>query len=263
MAYTFNQVFGTIGTKNMVTLARAATVGDLPATADENTVVIVSATAVTDWLISAVPPVTPVEGMVWIRENFFSATTITLVGTEKVKLHLAGGSQYISGAWTSVPVYVYINATWHLSAIDVIVDGVLLYGSLNACAAVANAGVSGISDVTGAKRITSVSSSNAVNGLVGISELIDCTGLSSMVVDAVALNSSSNNRNMRYGTDVSLPPVGTNWSASATVGGNFTWTTTRKVVTADISSLTGKHYFAFPSCAASSGVLDVFNVYFC
>ena len=263
MAYTFNQVFGTIGSKNMITLVRVESVGDLPPIADEKTIAVVSDTEVTDWILSVTAPSAPVAGMVWLREEFFSSTVITLASTEKVRLYIAGGCQYNNGSWVSVPVYAYLDATWKLTALDVIVDGVLLYGSLTACSNSANTGVSSIAYNNGFVRFGSVANSNAQTGYVGITKLVDCTGLSSFSVDAVALNGSTVTRNFRYGTDATKPPTGNSWTASATLSPNFTWTTTRKVVTVDISALSGNHYFAIPSCAATSGGLDVFNAYFC
>lgn len=122
-----NVVDGVIGGRNLIYLTTVASASLLPATAIENTLTIVTTDTVTDWIWSAEIPTAPINGMVWIRARTSGTYRITLANTEKVQMFPCGCSQYIVtdgvGAWVPKPLYLYQNASWHLTRAEIIVNG--------------------------------------------------------------------------------------------------------------------------------------------
>ena len=79
--------------------------------AKENTIGVVTDTAITAWVMSAEQPA-GVEGMVWIEVAAASDVAFFADRKQQVKVYPVSVSQYIGAAWTSLNAYIYQNAAW-------------------------------------------------------------------------------------------------------------------------------------------------------
>lgn len=80
-------------------------------TAAENTIGVVTDTAITSWVMSAEQP-TGAEGMVWIEVAAASDVAFYADKKQQVKLYPKSVKQYVSGAWSNKEAYVYQSSSW-------------------------------------------------------------------------------------------------------------------------------------------------------
>lgn len=80
-------------------------------TAKENTIGVVTDTAITSWVMQAEQP-TGAEGMVWIEVAAASDVAFYADKKQQVKLYPKSVKQYVDGAWSSVDAYVYQGGAW-------------------------------------------------------------------------------------------------------------------------------------------------------
>ena len=80
-------------------------------TAAENTIGVVTDTAITSWVMQAEQP-TGAEGMVWIEVAVASDVAFFADRKHQVKLYPKAVKQYVGGAWSSVDAYVYQGGAW-------------------------------------------------------------------------------------------------------------------------------------------------------
>lgn len=82
-------------------------------TAKENTIGVVTDTAITSWVMQAEQP-EGVEGLVWIEVAAASDVAFFADRKHQVKLYPKSVNQYVSGAWENKEAYVYQNGAWVL-----------------------------------------------------------------------------------------------------------------------------------------------------
>ena len=80
-------------------------------TAKENTIGVVTDTAIAGWVMQAEQP-EGVEGLVWIEVAAASDVAFYVDKKQRVKLYPKSVKQYVSGAWASVDAYVYQGGPW-------------------------------------------------------------------------------------------------------------------------------------------------------
>ena len=94
----------------------------LPASAAENTIAVITDTAMTGYVISINTPVSPEEGMVWIKTGTNDVVSLNALKKDALMVYITGGSQYISGAWVGKTIMVYQSGSWK-STEYVVFDG--------------------------------------------------------------------------------------------------------------------------------------------
>lgn len=85
---------------------------NLPLTASENTIAIISDTAISSYVFDKEKPETPANGMVWFATNIPTNVSMNLAKDGTITLYVGQGMQYIDGAWVSVDTYVFQNSAW-------------------------------------------------------------------------------------------------------------------------------------------------------
>ena len=81
-------------------------------TAAENTIGVVTDTAITSLVMQAEQPENPTDGMVWIKVDFSSASAFYVDKKNMVKVYPVVAYQYIGGMWVIKDSYIYQNAAW-------------------------------------------------------------------------------------------------------------------------------------------------------
>lgn len=80
-------------------------------TVKENTIGVVTDTAITSWVMQAEQP-TGAEGMVWIEVAVASDVAFYADKKQQVKLYPKSVKQYIGAAWARLNAYIYQNDAW-------------------------------------------------------------------------------------------------------------------------------------------------------
>ena len=80
-------------------------------TAAENTIGVVTDTAITGWVMSAEQPV-GVEGMVWILLGTSSTAAFNADKKNVLNVYPLLASQYVGGEWITVPAVSYLDGAW-------------------------------------------------------------------------------------------------------------------------------------------------------
>lgn len=83
----------------------------LPESSRENTIGVVTDTAITGWVMQAEQPA-GVEGMVWIEVAAASDVAFFADRKQQVKLYPKSVKQYVGGAWSNMDAYVYQGGAW-------------------------------------------------------------------------------------------------------------------------------------------------------
>lgn len=79
--------------------------------AAENTIAVVTDTAITGWVMQAEEP-TGESGLVWIKVDSKSTAPIWADKKQTVLLYPVKALQYINDAWVDIDAYVYQNSEW-------------------------------------------------------------------------------------------------------------------------------------------------------
>ena len=84
----------------------------LPATARENTIAVLTATAINGYIFSSTEPTEPAEGMVWIITGTSSAVAFSASKKNPVMIYPLSAKQYVGGAWVNLSAMSYQNGSW-------------------------------------------------------------------------------------------------------------------------------------------------------
>ena len=84
----------------------------LPATAKENTIAVITDTAITAYVFSSTAPTSPAEGMVWFATGTNSTVGFNAIKKNGLWVYPTGCQQYVSGAWVSRTAKTYQNGAW-------------------------------------------------------------------------------------------------------------------------------------------------------
>jgi len=106
-----------------------AAFGSLPASASENSIAVITSTAITDWQLTHDIPTTRSDGTslsggeVFIITNTNSVRSFNAISSNSLMVYpTMQAQQYVSSVWTDVDVYIYQSGSW-LSLNLVMYDG--------------------------------------------------------------------------------------------------------------------------------------------
>lgn len=85
---------------------------ELPQTAMENTIAVITGNEITGWTVDYREPETAAEGMVWIRTGTTSKAAFNASKKEVIRLYPVAASQYTGGVWVSRKAYSYRDGAW-------------------------------------------------------------------------------------------------------------------------------------------------------
>ena len=84
----------------------------LAAVPKENTIGVITQTAITSWAFSATEPAEPVAGMVWISTGDSSGVAFNALKKNAIQVYPLFAKQYVNGAWVDVTAYSYRGGEW-------------------------------------------------------------------------------------------------------------------------------------------------------
>ena len=84
----------------------------LAAAPKENTIGIITTTAISSWIFSATQPAEAAEGMVWIILGTSSAVEFNALKKNALQVYPLEAKQYVGGAWVEKTYMVYKNGEW-------------------------------------------------------------------------------------------------------------------------------------------------------
>lgn len=83
-----------------------------PSEAEENTIMIITDSTITKWLISPEEPENPSEGMIWIKTGTSSTAEFSVLKDNNIIICPMFVKQYVSGAWVDKTAKSYKNGEW-------------------------------------------------------------------------------------------------------------------------------------------------------
>lgn len=81
----------------------------LPATASENTIAVITDTAISSYVFSTTEPQNPVDGMVWFYTGTQSSIEFNALKKNNLQVYPLGAKQYIGDVWVSKTAKIYQN----------------------------------------------------------------------------------------------------------------------------------------------------------
>ena len=84
----------------------------LPSTAAENTIAVITTTAITSYVFASTAPASPVEGMVWFATGTASSVGFNAIKRNGLWVYPTGCQQYVSGAWAAKTAKTYKGGAW-------------------------------------------------------------------------------------------------------------------------------------------------------
>lgn len=109
-----NMIFGGngSGTDLNFSIVSYSSVEDLPATADENTIAVITTTEIASWYFSATQPENASLGDVWLTTVSTSDITFNALKQNNITVYPVSAKQYIGNEWISVEAYIYQANAW-------------------------------------------------------------------------------------------------------------------------------------------------------
>lgn len=84
----------------------------LAATPKENTIGVVTTTAISGWVFDVVDPAEPVAGTVYITTDIESNINFNALRKNILQVYPRSATQYVGEAWVDIPAYIYKDGEW-------------------------------------------------------------------------------------------------------------------------------------------------------
>jgi len=83
-----------------------------PASAAENTIAVITDTAIPEWAISSLEPDVQLSGMLWIYSGTSGAVQFNALKKNSIVIFPGSVMQFVDGAWKYVDAYIFQNGQW-------------------------------------------------------------------------------------------------------------------------------------------------------
>lgn len=84
----------------------------VPASAAENTIAVITETAISEWSISSVEPDVQMPGMLWIYSGKSGAVRFNALKKNPIVIFPGSVMQFVNGAWAYVDAHIFQNGQW-------------------------------------------------------------------------------------------------------------------------------------------------------
>lgn len=84
----------------------------VPASAAENTIAVITETAISEWSISSVEPDVQMPGMLWIYSGKSGAVRFNALKKNAIVIFPGSVMQFVNGAWAYVDAHIFQNGQW-------------------------------------------------------------------------------------------------------------------------------------------------------
>lgn len=241
----------TVNAATVLNIYPCSSSASLPSSAATNDIAVITTNEITNWCISAEEPVSPSAGAIWIitREGAYAWANIGTT-TAPINIYPACVYQYISGAWVYKDSYIWQNNQW-MRIIYYLYNRGEEYAAITGGLKVANAS-GGRCAINTDNLYLGYSGSGARYGHVYSIGLIDVTPFTRLYAKLAVTTAA----NFYVGFDTQNSVTGTgNWVGNQI---NQTAVTTEKVLSCDISDLTGEYYL---NCNASVSNGNIYEIW--
>lgn len=234
-----------------------ADAAELPASAAENTIAIITAETMTSWAFDAVAPADPAEGMVWIEVGAASEVAFNLLKKNAVYVYPVSVWQYIAGAWSTVDAYIRQKSAW--TQFSELITSVYLYNAGDVCEAVtggyaafslkptSNPASNGSPSISYGENAMTISSDTAYatnGGIVRTSKKVDVTSFKKLVWEGERTGGAQANISV-------WSSMGSNQTENRVAVLDLAAGMTSAEI--DVSELSGEHYIGFGFSRNGSG----------
>lgn len=218
-----------------------------PISPAENSVWVNTDTAINGYAFSADEPASPAEGMVWFATGTSSSAAMNVDKKNTVMIYPAGCKQYVSGNWVSKTARSYINGAWvewvrYLYRAGDMDTGFVALGWIFGAGATARAPEIDY----GVDSVVFTATTEQYGGRSGVAYFpnkVDLSQYSTLTADATLAGSISAN-NRPEGLYI-WSEVGTGNYVSAAVARALFNGVGDKILTIDVSELSGEYYIGF------------------
>lgn len=222
----------------------------LAAVPKENTIGVITQTAITSWAFSATEPAEPVAGMVWISTGDSSGVEFNALKKNAIQVYPLSAKQYVDGAWVDVTAMSYQGGEWvewiNKNALYYYGSQMYTWSASTMRGAIAE-NQTGIApevminpDGSSTIYIPSSSANEWISGAYIMDNSIDLTDISLIEMHYVWYSSP-----VKIALSV-VPVNADSWGNDSTYGGDAvayasTTTNSAKILSVDVSNLSGKY----------------------
>lgn len=89
-----------------------ASESNMPTSAPENAIAVITTTAISGYVFSSEQPASPVAGMVWFSTGIASPVEFSVTAKNPVSVYPLAAMQYVSSVWQPVTAKIFQNGTW-------------------------------------------------------------------------------------------------------------------------------------------------------
>lgn len=82
-----------------------------PDNAKENSIAVITSTAISGWTFSATQP-TASSGLVWLKTGTSSSVSFNALKKNTLQVYPTACQQYVNGAWKNKEAYIFRNGSW-------------------------------------------------------------------------------------------------------------------------------------------------------
>ena len=178
----------------------------------ENTIGVITSTAISEWAFSPTEPEAPTPGFVWLVTGNDSFIKLNALKKNSFYVYPLYAKQYINGAWVDVPTYTYQNGSLSKWWEGEIYDNGNQFEAVTGGLISLIGGGNGKGSITfGDSSISFATKSSYESGTVYTNNLMDLTRFSKMVVE---LNVTGVNTAISTTVSIGIASVNTNTRGS-------------------------------------------------
>lgn len=225
----------------------------LAATPKENTIGIITTTAINGWVFSATEPTEPVEGMVWITVGTSSTVEFNTLKKNAIQVYPLSAKQYVDGAWVDVPAYSYQGGEWVSWNTDLVI---FKAGTGAVQEYTTKKGDSGAISVTASKiAIDYTGNGNGSDVVYYTKSKFNTSGYSTLRLTGNFSEIDTDNDYTGFGL-MSSVPITDNFSAQSWVASKGIPQAASKTYDLDISSCNDSYYIVFAAAVCVGAITD-------
>lgn len=146
-----------------------ASESSLPASASENTIAVITETAITGWVADVKEPGSPTDGIVWIKVGTESKVPFNALRRNVIAIYPVSVLQYTNGEFANMDAYIYKNSTWVqfsevFTALYIIKDGFVDFEQYTYTYEYQEWGTNKVETFTGGVKPSAIKVSQTYNG---------------------------------------------------------------------------------------------------
>lgn len=239
--------------------------GELPKTAPNNTIAIITSEKITDWFFSPKMPETNKNGAVWISTGSTSSVSFNSLKNHGIYVFPIKAMQYQNGTWVEKTAKSFINGEWNPwwngelytpgNEWEVITGGWTAIAKKAASDSAPSPGVPTITRYS--NMIVADNATNTKSGIFYCSNKIDLTKIQTITIEGNFTRAGAKTRNLMLGCWKNLD--GKYYQTSATKYKGLS-KATGTILQLDVSDLYGEYYVGIGLNDSKAEVVNAYMV---